>query len=41
MEDIYECWDWENTSISGNSFDFLNDPAENIYTIDDGEPIDF
>ena len=31
---------WMQSIASNPAFDFLNDPAENIYSITDGEPID-
>jgi hypothetical protein len=30
--------EWLKLAIAGKAFDFLNDPAENIYTMEDGEP---
>ena len=31
---------WMQSIASNPAFDFLNDPAEDIYSITDGEPID-
>jgi uncharacterized alpha/beta hydrolase family protein len=31
---------WMQSIVTNPAFDFLNDPAEDIYTITDGEPID-
>ena len=31
---------WMQSISSNPAFDFLNDPAEDIYSITDGEPID-
>ncbi len=30
---------WLNAAIAGGAFDFLSDPAEDIYTLDDGMPV--
>jgi hypothetical protein len=30
--------EWLRLASKGEAFDFLNDPAENIYTMEDGEP---
>jgi hypothetical protein len=32
--------EWLRAAASNPVFDFLNDPAEDIYTLDDGEPFD-
>ncbi|CAN5249836.1 hypothetical protein BH20BAC1_BH20BAC1_08760 [soil metagenome] len=32
--------DWLSTAMEGKAFDFLNDSAEDIYTMEDGEPYD-
>ncbi len=32
--------EWLQFAMTGNAFDFLNDPAEEIYTMDDGIPYD-
>ncbi|HEY5464103.1 MAG TPA: hypothetical protein VIJ95_12655 [Hanamia sp.] len=29
---------WLSLAMKGGSFDFLNDPAEDIYTMEDGVP---
>ncbi len=31
---------WMQSIVSNPAFDFLNDPAEDIYSVTDGEPID-
>ena len=43
---LYDCWVEEATDVEiqkyiaqSPSFAFLTDPKENIYTIDDGEPV--
>jgi FixJ family two-component response regulator len=30
--------EWLALAMKGGAFDFLNDPAENIYTMEDGIP---
>ena len=30
--------EWLSLAMKGGSFDFLNDPAEDIYTMEDGVP---
>ncbi len=30
--------EWLTLAMEGGAFDFLKDPAEDIYTMDDGEP---
>ncbi len=30
--------EWLALAMKGGAFDFMNDPAENIYTIEDGVP---
>ena len=36
-EDINET-EWLQAAASNTTFDFLQDPAEDIYTLDDGKP---
>ncbi len=40
---LYDEWDedeWLQAAASNPAFDFLKDPAEDIYTLSDGEPFD-
>jgi len=32
--------DWMRAAAQGGSFDFLNAPEEDIYTLEDGKPFD-
>ncbi len=32
--------DWMRAAAHGGSFDFLNAPGEDIYTLEDGKPFD-
>ncbi len=31
--------EWLQAAAQNSAFDFLNDPAEDIYTLDDGKPL--
>lgn len=30
--------EWLKLAVNSNSYDFLNDPSEDIYTMEDGQP---
>jgi hypothetical protein len=36
--DDFEEQEWLHAAATSSSFDFLNDPAEDIYTLEDGVP---
>ncbi len=38
-EDLSET-DWIQAASKNEAFEFLNDPVEDIYTLEDGKPID-
>jgi len=31
--------EWQQAAISNEAFEFLNDSAEDIYTLEDGKPL--